>query len=254
MIHNLPLDYYTHTAHRVYTPSTPIRQGFCGHSAIFFGGEISTKHRKFCVLLFLTAACYCSIPLEASSTYHGRASKRSHRLRFRCWLFITYLHLTIEPSPALIILFLSSSSSWPDVGLDKEFFILFSYKNSCPGIFKAKKKQNDALLCSKFSHFELIGFLRASIYIYISVSSFVVVVVCSVVTVLLFFLLSSCYAGVNLIYVPHARRCCYTTGVFFFFFFFFAFKFFFFVCWARDGYRSSGGCIFPLLDSARHRI
>jgi hypothetical protein len=39
-----------------------------------------------------------------------------------------------------------------------------------------------------------------------------------------------------------------------FFLFFFAFKFFFFVCWARDGYRSSGGCIFPLLDSARHRI
>jgi hypothetical protein len=43
--------------------------------------------------------------------------------------------------PGSIILFLSSSSSWPDVGLDKKFFILFSYKNSCPGIFKAKKKK-----------------------------------------------------------------------------------------------------------------
>lgn len=179
MIHNLPLDYYTHTAHRVYTPSTPIRQGFCGHSAIFFGGEISTKHRKFCVLLFLTAACYCSIPLEASSTYHGRASKRSHRLRFRCWLFITYLHLTIEPSPALIILFLSSSSSWPDVGLDKEFFILFSYKNSCPGIFKAKKQKKMMRFC--VPSFPISNWLAscAPAYIYIYPSALLLLLLCA---------------------------------------------------------------------------
>jgi hypothetical protein len=95
-----------------------------------------------------------------------------------------------------------------------------------------------------------IDWLPARQHIYIYPSALLLLLLCAVVTVLLFFLLSSCYAGVNLIYVPHTRRCCYTTGVFSFL----LLNFSFFVCWARDGYRSSGGCIFPLLDSARHRI
>lgn len=60
------------------------------------------------------------------------------------------------------------------------------------------------------------------------------------VTVLLFLL--SCYAGVNLIYVPHAIRC-YTTGVFCYFFLFCLF-------FGRDCYRSNKWWLYiPLLDS-----
>lgn len=161
------------------------------------------------------------------------ASKKFHRLRFR-WLFITYLHLTIDCSYFSSLNF--SLFSLPDVycvGLVRVAF--FFHKNS---YFKAK----DALLFGFFFRllflvfrFELIGFLRQHIAI-----TFCVCVARWCVTVLLFLL--SCYAGVNLIYVPHAIRC-YTTGVF-------CYLFLFCLFFGRDCYRSNKWwlCI-PLLDS-----
>lgn len=213
---------YTHSAQSLYTIHASTAGFLWAQRNFFWRGDISTKHRKFCVLLFLTGACYCSIPLEASSTYHGRASKRSHRLRFRCWLFITYLHLTIEPSPALsfcfcLLLLLGQMSA-----STRSFSFSFHIKILAQGFSRRKKKM--MRFCVQVFPF-WIDWLPARQHIYIYPSALLLLLLCAVVTVLLFFLLSSCYAGVNLIYVPHTRRCCYTTGVFSFLLLNFSFLF-----------------------------